>query len=311
MLKISVIICTYDRAETLKGILDSLLAQDLKESYEIIVVDNNSQDNTKELVGSFGPKFDGKLRYLFQPQQGKTFALNLGIKEARGEIIVFIDDDCLVEKNHLSLIYQAFQENGTEIGIIGGKILPLWGNVAKPAWIIDLKSGWWNTTFFKGPIGIFDYGDKPFIIDHVKGTHRNVTFFGANTSIRKKLLDQYGYFNNEKTVGEDTEMCLRLFKAGVKGAYAPQIIVQHKVEAEKITPEYFYHWYFLRGKLLEVQDRYKRKFYHPFGISWALLLGTAVLWTKALFTASLGQKIHYKSHALFNIGQISQIVKEK
>jgi len=311
MPKLSVIICTYNRADSIKEILDCLSFQEFIENFEIIVVDNNSQDNTKSLVGSFELKFNGKLRYYFEPKQGKTYALNLGIKESRGEIIVFIDDDCLVDKDHLFKIDQAFQEYGAEIGIVGGKILPLWGKVTKPEWIIDLKSGWWSNSFFNGPMGIFDYGDKPFIIDHGRGIHSNVTFFGANTAIRKKLLDQYGYFNNEKRVGEDTEMCLRLFEAGIKGLYAPQVIVRHKIETEKITPEYFYHWYYLRGKLLEIQDKYKRKLYHPFGISWALLLGTIFLWFKSFFSFSLSKRIHYKCHALFNTGQISQIVKKK
>jgi glucosyl-dolichyl phosphate glucuronosyltransferase len=311
MLKISVIICTYNRAETIKDLLNCLLIQEFNETFEVIVVDNNSRDNTKEVVKSFEVKFNGKLRYFFQPEQGKTFALNLGIKESKGEIIVFIDDDCLVQKDHLLNIYKTLHENGPDIGVVGGKILPLWGKVAKPAWIIDLKSGWWSNTFFKGPVGIFDCGDKPFIIDHVRRAHRNVTFYGANTSIRKKLLEQYGYFNNERIVGEDTEMCLRLFRAGIKGLYAPGIIVQHKVEAEKITPEYFYHWYYLRGKLLEVHNKYQGKFYHPLGVSWGFWVETAVLWVKSLFAVSLSKKIHYKSHAMFNIGQISQIMKKK
>jgi GT2 family glycosyltransferase len=309
--KISVIICTYNRADNLKDLLECFLIQDLKEAYEIIVIDNNSRDDTKGMVKSFEPKFQGKLRYFFEPRQGKPFALNLGIKEAYGEIIAFTDDDCLIGKNYLTNVYRAFQKYGDGTGVVGGKIAARWVNGGKPGWFVDLKPGWWFENFFYGPLGILDYGDKPFVIDFTQGIHTEGLFYGANICIRKEMLERYGYFNPEKVLTQDTEICLRLFRAGVKGAYVPDIIVHHKINVGKITPHYYYRWYFLRGTLLEVQQNYKGRFYHPFGIRWEFIALTVRLWVNSMFTLTLGNKVYLRSHAMFNLGQMAQIAKKQ
>lgn len=108
---ISVIISTYNRCESLKDTLDSLLNQERDDNfdYEVIVVDNNSSDKTKEVVvESYMPQFNGRLRYLFQPKQGKSYALNLAITKADGEIIAFTDDDCIAASDWLLRIKEEF-----------------------------------------------------------------------------------------------------------------------------------------------------------------------------------------------------------
>lgn len=123
MIIISVVIATYNRCEDLKQTLGSLQKQNLRGdvNYEIIIVDNNSKDKTKDVVESFVPSFQGKLKYLFEPRQGQPFAHNYGIKEAKGEIIVLTDDDCTFNNDYLSIIYETFNKNGTNIGFIGGE----------------------------------------------------------------------------------------------------------------------------------------------------------------------------------------------
>jgi len=118
---ISVIICTYNRCESLKDTLDSLLVQECDGSfdYEVIVVDNNSKDSTKEVVESYRPKFRGKLRYAFESNQGLSYARNRGIREAKGEIIAFTDDDCSPKREWLSKIKDIFQEDKQLDAILG------------------------------------------------------------------------------------------------------------------------------------------------------------------------------------------------
>ena len=309
-IKISVIICTYNRSNTLKELLDCLLVQDLKEPFEIIVVDNNSKDDTKTVVESYKSKFQGKLKYFFEPQQGKPFALNLGIKEAQGEILVFTDDDCTVGEDYLTHIYESYLKYGSEIGVLGGKITPRWVNGQKPDWIIDLKQGWWFKAFFTGPLGMLDYGDKPYLITAEDVNKANL-FYGANICIRKDVLVRHGCFSTEKILTKDTEICVRLFRAGVKGMYVPKIMVYHRVDAKKITPQFYYRWYYLRGKLLEVKDEYQRKFYHPFGIKWGFIAQTFKLWINSIFSTSLGYRIYHHSHFLFNLGQMIQIAQKQ
>jgi len=308
--RLSVIICTYNRSNTLKELLDCLLIQDLKEPFEIIVVDNNSKDDTKSVVSSFESKFQGRLKCFFEPKQGKPFALNLGIKEAQGEILVFTDDDCVVEKDYLLNVYEAYQKYGPEIGVLGGRIIPRWVNGDKPEWIIDLKPGWWFKAFFTGPLGMLDYGDKPYLIG-IDDVNKGNLFYGANMCIRKEALERHGYFSIEKILTQDTEICVRLFRAGLKGMYMPQIIVYHRVDAKKITPQFYYRWYYLRGTLLEIKENYQKKFYHPFGVRWGFIVQTIKLWFNHMSSPSLGYKIYHRSHALFNLGQMVQIAKNK
>ena len=101
----SVIICTYNRCESLRQILQCLLFQDFdKFKYEIIVVDNNSTDNTREIVTEMSKSSAVSIKYIFENRQGLCYARNTGIQYARGEIIAFTDDDVLLDKYFLPTI---------------------------------------------------------------------------------------------------------------------------------------------------------------------------------------------------------------
>ena len=115
MPEISVIIATYNRSailnEALKSVFSQKRIQDTE--YEVIVVDNNSVDQTKNTVLAMMKDHSaGNLHYWFQPVQGKSAALNLGIEKAKGKIIAFTDDDVLVDKNWLSSIRDCFANTG-------------------------------------------------------------------------------------------------------------------------------------------------------------------------------------------------------
>src|SRR6266852_7424384 len=113
-MKITVIICTFNRCRSLSKALDSVAAQVLPESIEwkVIVVDNNSSDQTRELAEDYSRRYPGRFRYLFEPQQGKSHALNTGIREARGEILAFMDDDVIVDTKWLQNLTAVFQKEG-------------------------------------------------------------------------------------------------------------------------------------------------------------------------------------------------------
>lgn len=117
-LKISVIIPTYNRAEMLKGALFSLMKQ-ARIPDEVVVVNNNSSDNTPEVVADFKDKLN--IKYLIEPTQGTSTARNTGIKNASGEIIVFLDDDCVADENWLHYLELPFLRDSS-IGMVGGEI---------------------------------------------------------------------------------------------------------------------------------------------------------------------------------------------
>lgn len=198
---ITVIIATYNRYESLKDTLDSLLSQEGNNgfNYEVIVADNNSKDKTKETVNSYMPKFNGRLRYLFEPRQGKSYALNSGIKESNGEIIAFTDDDCMPEKKWIQKIFNKFKEDYKLDGLVGGV-------------------NWTNGARF--------YARK----DALRGN-------GGNMSIKKNILLKVNGFDANLGVGsmgcsaEDWDITYRILKAGGKIAVEDSILVTHKNRA--------------------------------------------------------------------------------
>src|SRR5215213_1970195 len=101
-MKFSVVIATYNRADELPKTLASLAALQVSEPWEVIIVDNNSSDNTKEVVLNAVEGFPVRLRYLHERQQGRSAALNTGIKAAQGEIIATTDDDVRIERDWLT-----------------------------------------------------------------------------------------------------------------------------------------------------------------------------------------------------------------
>ena len=122
-MKFSVVIATYNRADELLKTLESLSRLQVGEPWEVVIVDNNSSDNTKEVVLKASSDFPVPLRYFFEPEQGRSAALNTGIKAAQGEIIVTTDDDVRLEENWLSNADRALQTLGCDY--LGGKALPI------------------------------------------------------------------------------------------------------------------------------------------------------------------------------------------
>ena len=103
MTQTTVILCTYNRCQVLRAALQSLAASELPDSiqWEVLVVDNNSTDQTRQVVEEFCRRCPGRFRYIFEPHPGKSFALNRGIQEAKGEVLAFTDDDVSVEPTWL------------------------------------------------------------------------------------------------------------------------------------------------------------------------------------------------------------------
>ncbi len=135
MTLLTAIICTYNRADSLKRTLDSFRNQEAlecEEAWELLVVDNNSSDHTRQVVKSFVATAKMNVRYIFEPRQGKSYALNTGIANSNGQILAFTDDDVIVDKRWVASIIEAGSRYPHEA--FGGKVLPLWPDYIPP-WI--------------------------------------------------------------------------------------------------------------------------------------------------------------------------------
>src|SRR5690349_13182463 len=137
--EISVVVGTYNRSKLLAAALDSLLDQSGAPPHEIIIVDNNSNDSTRELVQSRIAEGPSNLRYLFEPKQGTSHARNTGILNARGSIIAFTDDDVRVASDWVANLKREFDAH-PEAEFLGGRILPRW-KTAPPDWLT--RDHWW------------------------------------------------------------------------------------------------------------------------------------------------------------------------
>lgn len=239
--EVSVVVSTYNRCDTLRQALESLLDQDCdKTRYEIVVVDNNSTDGTRQTIESFSRRSRG-LRYVFEPRQGLSHARNCGIGTSVAPLIAFTDDDVHVSGDWVSTIAGVFADH-PGVGCVGGKVLPTTAE-PWPAWLT--RTHW-------APLALLDYGDSPFQVD---GTRR-LCLVGANIAFRREVFDKVGMFSPRvqavgREVGtEDHELLLRFWRTGGHGLYWPELTVMSDVAPERLRRTYHRRWHHRRGRFL-------------------------------------------------------------
>jgi glycosyltransferase involved in cell wall biosynthesis len=231
----SIIVCTYNRSESLRDTLNALRSQKTiaDRQWEVIVVDNNSKDHTRQVVVETQGIWP-LLRYEFEPKQGLSYARNYGIARAQGDVILFTDDDVLPEADWLETTLTGLEKYQADA--CGGYIAPIW-ETPPPAWL---------TERFYGFLAIrTDRTD-----DHPL-TAASQTPFGANMAIKKRVLEQVGGFDISRgrkgsvlASGEDGELFERILAAGFKAVFLGQSRVHHKVESFRLTKRYFRRWRF-------------------------------------------------------------------
>jgi glucosyl-dolichyl phosphate glucuronosyltransferase len=233
---VSVIVCTYNRAQSLMDTLQALVVQEtpLSLRWEIIIVDNNSRDNTWEVVKDFAHKSEISVTYTFEPRQGQSHARNAGLKIARGEIIAFTDDDVIPAKSWVAKICIGL-DRGAADGI-GGRILPKW-EASVPEWLEGNPHIWWC-------IALLDSEKVESLAwPEVKG---GAQIWGANMAFRRSLFQDvgcfdtsFGHLGNKLYRGEESELIRRALQQGKKLLYDPTVTVYHRIGAERMTKKFF------------------------------------------------------------------------
>ena len=242
VLDATVLICTYNRAEYLAATLDSLAATRVPPgvSWDVLVVDNNSNDTTREIVTRRIGSYPVRLRYLFEGRQGKSHALNTGMAVTDARIIVFTDDDVRVPENWLAAAVRPLLEDDT-IDYTGGPVRPIWG-AERPSWLDPAGN-------LGGTIAVKDHGDTAFIFEE-----RRKTPLGVNMAVRRRLIERIGGFNpafgriGQSLLGqEQAEFFYRSRRAGSRGRYVPEMVIDHVVPAARLTRSYFLRWAYWKG----------------------------------------------------------------
>ena len=221
--KISLIICSYNRARFIEPALQSILSQQY-ENYEVIFVENNSPDNTLEICQSFQnrhPEFP--LKIFTELNQGHSFARNRGINESNGEIISFIDDDVVLQADFLKNI-DIFFDQRPKVKAAGGKIVPKF-EAGRPIWL---------SSFLEPLYACVDLGNLP------KRFAGRKYPFGANMTFRAAIFKQIGQFNtdlgrkgNGLMGADEKDVFQRIKDIGEEIWYMPNVSLLHIMPADR------------------------------------------------------------------------------
>jgi glycosyltransferase involved in cell wall biosynthesis len=232
--------CTYNRAGDLRELLESAVAQDTagQFTYEVLVADNNSQDNTRAVVDSFRASHPDLVRYVFEARQGKSYALNTALEAALGRVYVIADDDLIYPPDYLRKVDNVLRKY-PHVSVVGGKVLPLWRS-PPPAWLTDRH---WT------PLAMMDNGEQVMLTDAknpvclLAGAYRRDDV----RSISAYRLD-LGVSGGRIGGVEDADVMNRLYNAGYKGLYCGNIEVFHKVDPRRATKHYHRAWHRDHGR---------------------------------------------------------------
>jgi glycosyltransferase involved in cell wall biosynthesis len=242
---VSLIICTYNRHESLRQTLRTVCELIIPDglNWELLVVDNNSNDATRQVCESFKDRLP--LRYLFEPKQGVSRARNLAISRANAPLLFFTDDDVNLDKEWFCSLWDAAQWH-PEIGIFAGRILPLWVGTPPP-WLTSRTQ-----SMLRLVCSCLDLGDGERIVTRIGHGP-----WGASMVLRKSILNSELRFNERlgrcgrrtsHLRGGETELIHRLYDSGHKGLYVGRAIVHHRNPPSQGTERYVFRYYRGAGK---------------------------------------------------------------
>jgi GT2 family glycosyltransferase len=230
--RLSIVVCTYNRAASLALTLAALNAQEAPGdlAWDVIVVDNNSTDQTRTVIDEFRETAKITVRSIFVGEQGLSHARNAGIAASRAEIVAFTDDDVHPAPDWVARLATAMSDHGADV--LGGRILPLWSRTP-PVWLTDRS--------FHGVLTIMDHPGRVDVVD----AHRQPCVWGANMAFRRPVFDAVGRFDPRRGLqgpfrygGEDTELVRRALAAGYRAVYDPSIVVWHRIGADRMRLGY-------------------------------------------------------------------------
>ena len=229
---ITLIIGTSNREKYIGPLLDSIAKNDYPTAdYEIVLVDNNCTDNTHGVCEQFTVAHpEVTLRYVVEPEQGLSAARNKGIKEAKGDIIIYVDDDALVDSDYIRIYAEHFATQ-PETMAAGGPIEPLY-ETKEPSWMSPytkaLLTAWMN------------YGTQ--VREYPNGRYPG----GGNAAYRKEVFERVGLFNTELgrkgnllLASEEKDIFDKMKALGMKVLYLPTPVLHHCIPQAKLEEDYF------------------------------------------------------------------------
>ena len=296
-MNLSVVLCTYNRAALLSRALQSLEAVAVPAglAWELLVVDNNSTDGTRAVVEAAAARRVLPCRYVFEPRQGKSHALNTGLAETTGDVIAFTDDDVTFDSGWLAALWRGFDDPDC-LGL-GGRIVAVWSQ-PKPSWYAE-----------QGPYRLmmaivrYEYGEQPIPAPQPP--------YGANMAYRRAAFQRYGGFDpslgpSARTLmrGEDTEFGRRVLAAGGRVRYQPDAIVYHPVEPARLRRGYFRAFYYHYGRMEVRTEAPDGSAVHWFGVPRHLFRSLAAHGGRSVIALDPQRRFYHQLESARVAGQI-------
>ena len=270
---LSVILCTYNRERYIYNVLQSIAAGGFGD-YEIVLVNNNSTDGTESECQRFAKDHpEVAMRYCVEKQQGLSYARNRGIMESQGDVLVYVDDDAVVNREYLQTYADFFNRNKEAVAA-GGPITPRYDGCEEPSWMSH-----YTRQLVTGELNL-GTREREF----PKGAFPG----GGNAAYRKSVFNEVGLFNvelgrkgNSLIGAEEKDLFDKMTSRGMKFYYLPNAILYHLIPPKKLTQDYFDRLTYGIG----VSERYrtlqigKKKYLNRLlkeAVKWG---GTMVLWT--------------------------------
>jgi glucosyl-dolichyl phosphate glucuronosyltransferase len=229
--RVSIVVCTHNRAALLPRLVARLREELVSEEGEIVVVDSASTDETRDVVAEQSLLDGAPLRYVREEEPGLSVARNRGVAEARGGVVAFLDDDALPEPGWLSGHLGPYG-NDERVGTVGGPIDLLFEPDVRPRWLSPL---------FEQALGRYDLGSQEHVYDAELETPS-----GGNMSFRREALADVDGFRVELgkvaavySEGEEFELVHRLFARGWRGVYNPRARALHVIGPDRLRLGYF------------------------------------------------------------------------
>jgi glycosyltransferase involved in cell wall biosynthesis len=298
---VTVAICTFNRAESLRLTLDSLVAMEVPSDlpWELLIVNNNSTDHTDDVIGEYVGRLP--IRREFESRGGKSNALNRAIDVAKGDYIVWTDDDVVVDPGLLTAYATAFRR-WPEAAVFGGRIKPKY-EAPVEKWVLESEA------VLGGPYAIRDFGDQIVTLAADDEDHFP---YGANWAVRAieqrafPYNPELGPVPNRIRNQEEIDLTHRLLASGATGYWIPEAIVEHCIGRDRQTVRYIADYYESWGETMAFRNAATTAaapFW--FGIPrriWPRLLGWWVLYRVCRFVSSAPVWVKHLEHYSWNKG---------
>ena len=228
--RLSIVICTHNRAHLLPRCLEALQKQRgvPPDDLDVIVVDNRSTDATKEVVAAYRST-NVPVRYVFEPHLGLSVARNTGLAAAQSPFVAYVDDDAFAEPQWAEAVLTAFDSHDSGLAVVAGRVYPEW-EIAPPVQM---------TPYLEALYTVHDRGEEPRLMKSSE------YFVGANMAFRRTVLQELGGFEarlgrigSSLLSNEETHLRDRLAALGYQCAYAPRAVVHHHIGKDRLTLAY-------------------------------------------------------------------------